>query len=216
MNRRRAFLRFAVLLAIGLGIAGKSAIAASPGFTITAGNVTMSADGSSSVTWTVTSVDGYSGTLQVACNPVNVPAGARLPICGGGGGPVPTYPLSANGVIQESFPLLAQPPPCDGPCPTSFHRPRKRFAAGLSLAGVLLIGLGFTRRRKGWLTLPALAVATLAGMTAITACGSNGPTLTPGVWPYTVSADAPGTPPIMTASATINVTVPAGIHGAGL
>ena len=213
MTKHRTVALFAGLLAVTLG-AGKGALAATPSFTISAGNVTMSATGSSSVTFTLTSVDGYSGTIDVICDPANIPVGRTLPLCGqpavGPADPA-AYTLGANGTVQGSFPLLATfPPPCSGPCPARFDHPRRGFASGIALAGALLVGFGFGFRRRAarWLVLTLLAFGTVAGMTGISACGS-GRTLTPGVWPYVVQATSPGVNAIV--STTINVTVPPGI-----
>ena len=188
-----------------------SALAATPGFTITAANVTMSATGSNLVTFTLTSVDGYSGTIEVICDPnaTNAPVGATLPPCGQ---PSPiadpeVYTLAANGTVQGSFPLITTFPPCS-PCPVKLDRPRRGFASGLALAGALLIGLGFRRRVARWFVLALLAFGTLAGPAGISACGgTSGGTLTPGVWPYVVQAWSQDE----TEAVTINVTVPPGI-----
>jgi hypothetical protein len=212
MNKRRLMFLVAALLAIGLGLAGKRAQAATPSFTVSASNVTMSAAGPNSATFTLTSVDGYSGTIDVICDPANESVGATLPLCGQ---PSPiadpqVYTLAANGTVQGSFPLLTTYPWCSGPCPVRFNRPRRGFASGLALAGALLagFGLGFRRRAARWLVLALLVLGSLASMSGISACG-GGRALTPGVWQYVIQASGSGTDQV--ASATINVTVPPGI-----
>jgi hypothetical protein len=212
MNERRGILTFAAILMISLGLAGGRAFAATPSFAISAGNVTMSAAGSSVVTFTLTSVDGYSGSVNVICNPVNAPAGASLPLCGQPSvvADPKVYTLAANATVQGSFPLLASFPSCSGNCPVKLDRPRRGLPSGLALAGALVgFGLSFRRRAARWLVLTLVALGTLAGMAGIGACGGSGKTLTPGVWPYVVQAGAQGSNE--TASATINVTVPPGI-----
>jgi len=78
------------------------------------------------------------------------------------------------------------------------------------LAGALLAGLGFRRRKARRFALMRLAAGMLAGMAGIGACGGGSSnTLTPGVWPFTVTATDTST--FETVSATISVTVPAGI-----
>jgi hypothetical protein len=217
MRERRVLFLVAPLLAIALPLAAKSALAATPSFTVSAGNVTMSATAASSVTFTLTSVNGFSDLIEVGCDPTNQPAGATLPLCGPSGGAVAhpaIYTLTANGTVQGSFPLLSTfPAPCSGTgCPVKFSRPRRKgLATGLSLAGALLFGLGlsFRRRATRWLALTLLAFGALAGTAGITACGGSGRTLTPGVWPYTIQAVSQSTDEVV--SATINVTVPPGI-----
>jgi hypothetical protein len=214
MNKRRVTVLLAALLAASIGLPGERALAATPSFTISASNVTMSATGSNVVTFTLTSVDGYSGTMDVICDPTTGPVGSTLPLCGqpSASADPQVYTLAANGTVQGSFPLLSTFPPCTGPCPVRLERPRRGFASELALAGVLFagFGLGFRRRAARWLVLPLLVFGTLAGMAGISACGgASGRTLTPGVWPYVVQADGSGTNQV--ASATINVTVPAGI-----
>jgi hypothetical protein len=214
MNERRRLFTFAAVLTLGLGLAGGRAVAATPSFAISAGNVTMSAAGSSVVSFTLTSVDGFSGTVDVICDPTNAPAGASLPLCGQ---PSPVadpqvLKLEANGTAQGSFPLLATYPSCSGTCPIRLDRPHRGFASGLALAGMLVLGfgLGFRRRAARWFVLTLVASGTLAGMAGISACGGSGKTLTAGVWPYAIQAAAQGTNE--TVSTTINVTVPAGIR----
>jgi hypothetical protein len=215
MHERRVLLLFAALLAISLGLIGKRAHAATPSFTLTASNATMSASGSSSVPFTVTSVNGYAGTVHVSCNPVNIPSGAKLPYCGLSIA-VPTYTVPANGTVTGNLSLLASPIPCaPSGCPVKLDRPHKGFATGLALAGALLVGFGFIRRKGHLFTLMLFAAGSLAVMAGINACGgSSGSTLTAGVWPYTVTSSDTSTNE--TVSTTVNVTVPAGIAGIGM
>ena len=80
--------------------------------------------------------------------------------------------------------------------------------AGAALAAVLLLGLGFRRRGRSWLALAVLCVAFLAGMTA---CGGSSNGMTPGTYPYTITAvnNATSTTPLsVMVNTTINVTVP--------
>jgi hypothetical protein len=211
MNERRKLLTFAAILSISFGLASGRAYAATPSFSISASNVTMSATGSSVVSFTLTSVDGFSGKVDVICDPTNAPAGASLPLCGQ---PSPVadpqiYTVPANGTVQGSFPLLAAFPSCSGSCPIKLDKPRRGSARGLVLAGVLIFGFGlsFRRRVARIFLFGLLAFGMLAG---IGACGGSGRTLTPGVWPYVVQAGAQSSNE--TVSTTINVTVPAGIR----
>jgi hypothetical protein len=212
-NRRPIFTVISLLVFVAI-FSGLNALAATPTFSITASNVTMSAAGSNSVNFALISADGYSGTINVICDPTNEPVGATLPPCGE---PSPiadpvVLTLTANGTVSGTFYLLTTfPQPCSGPCPIRLDRPRRRFASGLALAGALLVsfGLGFRRRVARWSLLMLLAFGALAGLSGISACGAGGGTLTPGVWPYVIEAvGQDGT----SASVTINVTVPPGIR----
>lgn len=211
MQRSRVPILFGSFLAFISGFIGGRALAATPSFTIWASNVTMPSSGTGSIPFTLTSVNGYSGTVMVHCDDYNAPEGAKLPICGGSVAPL-IYTLTANQVLNESSALSASPVPCTtNPCPVKLtHRQGHGGAASLMLAAVLLLGLGLRRRAARWLTLMLLAVGTLAGLAEINACGGgSGSTLTPGVWPYTfVAAD---TTTNETATTTVNVTVPPGI-----
>jgi uncharacterized lipoprotein YmbA len=57
-----------------------------------------------------------------------------------------------------------------------------------------------------------LAVFTFIALTGMSACGSGVETLTPGIYTYTLTAapSVQSNPPV-SASTTVNVTVPAGI-----
>jgi hypothetical protein len=206
MHDRRVLLLFAASLAIILGLAGKPLPASTPSFTITASNTTFAASGPSAVPWTVTSLNGYTGTVNVDdCGPVNAPEGAMLPSCGGSISPS-TDTVPANGSVSGQLPLY------NGAVPVAvgLNGARKGSAAGLALAGALLVGFGFSRRSRRRLALMLLALCTLAGMAGITACGgSSGPTLTAGVWPYTMSAVDINTGDRV--STTFSLTVPSGI-----
>jgi hypothetical protein len=215
MNLRRMPLFFAALLAASFGSTDRSAIASSPSFSIVASNAALAGDGTGSIAWSVTSVDGYSGNVRLVCNPTNIPSGARLPFCGGSVAPQ-IYAVPANGAVTGNLALFATPVPCSNPCPVKLNRTRSGAASGIVLTGVLLIGLGFSRRKPRWLAVLLFAAGTLVGIPLITDCGANGNgmTLTAGVWPYTVTAADINTNE--SASITITVTVPAGIRGSGL
>jgi hypothetical protein len=213
MQSNRQFVLIGSLLAFALALFSTNAPAATPDFTIAATSVTMSSSGSSGVgssTFTLTSVNGYAGTIQVNCAPPTFLAGAMRPLCGDVGGPaLPTYTLTANQVVTGTINLFNSYPPCSNgsPCPVSLpRRGGHRLAPGLVLAGGLLLGLGFRRRAARWLTLTLLAVGALAGLAGISACGGNNSVVTPGTYVYTVEATEFGTSATVTTS--FNVTVP--------
>jgi hypothetical protein len=204
MEKRKAFVSLAVFLMLGLGIYGAPARAAVPSFTISATNVTMSSSGSNgtgSSTVTLTSVNGYAGTVIVNCEPTSAPAGAKLPYCGGSTTPV-GYTMNPSGVVTGSLPLFNVPVP--RPLSRSI-RPAHAGPAGLALAGVVLLGLGFRRRFSRWILLGLFTVGAIAGLGAIGGCGGSNSVVTSGTYTYTVTATDTNK---LAASTTIEVTVP--------
>jgi len=168
-----------------------------------------SSSGTGSSAFTLTSVNGYVGTVGVNCSNLDPPAGVNVPICDFGGPAFPvSYTLTANQVMTGSILFLNSQPPCkDGVCPVSLpHRGARRLAQGLTLAGALLFGFGFRRRAARWLTLTLLAVGTLAGLATISACGGNNNAVTPGTYAYTIMAKDLTTNASVTT--LVNVTVP--------
>jgi hypothetical protein len=209
MRTDRPPVLLGLLLAVSLALTGLPALAATPAFTIAATNVTMSSNTSSgqgSSPFTLTSVDGYTGTVGVNCSNLNPPAGVRTPLCDFGG---PAYPLvetlSANQVVTGNISFLNSLPPCN-PCPVSLpRRVDHGLAPDLALAGALLLGFSFRRRAARWRTLAFLALGVLAALMGISACASNN-AVTPGTYTYTISAVDMNTHVAVTTS--VNVTVP--------
>ncbi|HXW92904.1 MAG TPA: hypothetical protein VEK33_20310 [Terriglobales bacterium] len=212
---RARSLLFGSFLAIISGLGSGHAQSATPSFTISASNATMPTSGPGAIPFTLTSVNGFAGTVSVSCGPANPPTGSILPQCNYTGSAIatPPYTLTANGTVTGSLNLVAYIPPCSSPCPVKLlRRPRHRGAVNLALAVPLLLGLGF-RRRARWLRLALLVVGILAGLAGV-ACGAgNRSTLTPGTFVYTVSAMHAGTStsPTLAVNTMVNVTVPAGI-----
>jgi hypothetical protein len=210
MRDYRPFVLFGVLAALILVNSGAPALAATPAFTVTANNVVMSSSASSglgSSAFTLTSVNGYTGTVGINCNPPTPPAGVNVPYCGGGGGLAwAPYALTANQVKTGSIGFFNARVPC-GPCPVSLPRRGGRgLAPGLALAGVLLLGFGFRRRAQRRLMLILLAAGTLAGLAGISACGGDKSVVTPGTYTYTITAMDMSTN--VSVTTTVNVTVP--------
>jgi hypothetical protein len=80
----------------------------------------------------------------------------------------------------------------------------------MALAGALMLGFGFRRRPRRALFLSVFAIGTLLAATAITACGGTITTgMTPGTYPYTISAGftETGSSAMQTASTTVTLTV---------
>ncbi len=216
MRGCRALLLSGLSLAFVCGSGGERAFGATPSFTITASNVTMSSSGTGSIPFTLTSVDGFAGTVSVSCGPANPPTGSILPQCNYTGSPIAQagYTLNANATLTESVNLVAYIPPCSNPCPVKLLRRPAHWGAGsLALAGLVVFGLGLRRRGARWLTLTLIAFGSLAGLAGIGACGGNGKTLTAGTFAYTVTGygEETSTGAQSVVNATVNVTVPGGV-----
>ncbi len=212
MRRRGMLVFLGTFLTVICGLGSGHAQGATPSFTIEASNTTMPTSGAGAISFTLTSVNGFAGMVGIDCGPANPPTGSILPQCNyTGGGPAPQpYTLAANGTVRGSLNLVAYVPPCSNPCPVKLLRPPSPRGVNLALAGVLLLGLPF-RWRARRLRLSLLVVGIMAGLAGI-ACGAgNNDTLTPGTFVYTVSASQVGTAATLATSATVKVTVPAGI-----
>jgi hypothetical protein len=179
------------------------ALAATPEFTITATNVTMPASSTGTATsqLTLTSLNGYTGTVTIQCGPVNYRPGMKLPYCPWG---LPVgYTLDVNQTVKGSIYFSYIPVPIANALPRLDPKP-SHAPEGLALASVLLAGLGFRRRCARWFALIALAVVTLGGVAGITACGGSSIS---GTYPYTLTA-TDTTDNSLSASTTIKVTIP--------
>jgi len=205
MQRFRLLVLFGFLLMSSFVVSGSPAVPAKPDFVITATDVTMTSAGSSgtgSTAFTLTSLDGYTGTVQVTCDPPTPQSGVKVPYCGG---PIasPTYKLTANQVMTGTVSLYTSAVPALVSLP---GRRGHRLAQGLALAGLLLFGFGLRRCGMRWLTVMLLAVGSLAGLAGISACGGNSDIVTPGTYAYTIRATDINTQ--IYATASINVIVP--------
>jgi hypothetical protein len=204
MGKQKAFVSLATFLMLGLGIYGAQARAAVPSFTISATNVTMSSSGKNGTgesALTLTSVDGYAGTVDISCSPTSTPAGAKLPFCGTPF--VIQYALTANSTVTGQLSFFNSPVP--GVLMPAQVAPAHAGAAGLALAGVFLIGIGFRRRIPRWLLLALFAVGAIASLGAISGCGGSNSVVTSGTYTYIVTATDTNK---LAASTTIELTVP--------
>ena len=169
MRARSLLVLFGSFLAIISGLGTGQAQSATPSFTISAGNATMPTSGAGAIPFTLTSVNGFAGSVWVGCGPANPPTGSILPQCNFTG-PIapPPLTLTANGTVTGSLNLVAYIPPCTtNPCPVNLQRrPPHRGAVNLAFAGALLLGLGF-RRRARRLGLVLLVVGVLAGFAGV-------------------------------------------------
>lgn len=222
MRRNRVALFFLSLLTASCALSGVSALAATP-FAITAANLTMPADDPSTTSGGVTAIHMGSsqftvtgvgeGTLTIGCQYSGPVTQARIPqqcgIVGPGQVPVQAGETTLSGTVNFV-------PYGEGPVPglaqlRSVARPSSRLpATTLVLAGALMLGFGFRRRARRALWLAVLAACTLAGAAGMSACGGgNSNTMTPGTYPYTISAGftEAGSSVIQTATTTITLTV---------
>lgn len=212
MPSNKALTRLVILLALAPGLSRAQAPAPTPSFTISASNSTMPSNGDGGIPITLTSVDGFAGTVVVGCSQPNTPASVIAPVCDYPGPVTSTYVLNANTTLNE---VIGVSPPINTNPTARLNLPTHGTGHGeraiWSLAGVLMLGLGLRRRRARPSTRLLLAIGTLIGLTGISACG--GPeTLTPGTYTYTLTANDPyDTNNPLSVSTTATVTVPPGI-----
>ncbi len=207
MTRSKTLTCLTVLLTLAPGLFRAQAAAPTPSFTISGSNITMPSSGTASIPFTLTSVNGFAGSLVVLFSQPSVPAGVKLPYLELAG-PVRSYALTANATATGSVGVLSAVPV---PVPVKLNlppHPARGNRAIWSLAGALLLGLGL-RKKRALATSLVLAACLLIGLSAITACGGP-PTLTPGTYTYTLTATEVNNTSA-TASTTVTVTVPPGI-----
>lgn len=188
-------------LAAAVGFfSAQGVMASTPGFTMTASNVSLSGQGSGSSAITLTSVDGYTGQVVVGCvgpNPIIAPV-LVLPVC-----------TNSTAVIQvpadgKSSGTIAFYPPWQSASASSTHkgtRPRR----SLPIVAVGLVGLGLLglRTKKDWAAnvIALVYIGLVSG--AIGCIGQGGLQMTPGTYSYTINASGTGA----SATTTISVTV---------
>jgi len=177
-------------------------------FTLTASNVSISDQGSSTAGFTLTSVNGYTGQVGVVCigpNSVLFPE-LVLPSCAN----TPQYlTVPANGTVSGSLnfypPWLSEMSMNRQGSPRPGRKPNRQPLAAVALASVL--GIGMRKRVNRWLAMIVVAAASLGAMTGLIGCiGHGGLAMTPGTYTYTVMATS-DTLPLGSKSATISVTV---------
>ncbi|HEY4010830.1 MAG TPA: hypothetical protein VGM11_11815, partial [Acidobacteriaceae bacterium] len=176
----RPALLVAVLLATLPAIAQSSA----PTFTLTTSNVSLSTNGTGSIPYTLTAVNGYIGTIILRCQAPTVAAGVNIPYCGGG--PVVSSTLNPKDtnypVYTGSFPLYG-----NGVIVPSGIAVSRNPVVAIFFIVALLSGLSLRRKTARRLTLP-LFFAVLGALCCTTGCGSASQGFTPGTYKYVVSA----------------------------
>jgi hypothetical protein len=207
MRSRCLSVLFGSILAVGYGLSGMSALAATP-FAITATNVTMPSTGNGSSQYTVTGIPG-SGTMTISCQYAGLATEAKIPICVYG--PIAEIPVTAGQTLTGTVSFYPYGVAIPAALRKAPHRSGHLPAAGLALAGALLLGFGFPRRASRWLVLSILAVGAFAGLVGISTCGGSGNGMTPGTYPYIISAQWESSGPAILGNqttTTITVTVP--------
>ena len=170
-------------------------------FAITAANLTMpsvtvitTTNGVTSIplgssAFTVTGIPG-AGTLTISCQYSGPDTEAKIPqVCGPAG--APGVPIEAgettlNGTVYFvpyglTTPSIGQ---LNNAPPPSRHLP----AGGLALAGVLMAGFGLRCRGRRWLTMAVFALGALASLMGMSACSAGSQGMTPGTYPYAITA----------------------------
>jgi hypothetical protein len=207
MQNHRLLVFFGSLMAVIYGFSGAPALAVTP-IAITATDVTMPSHGNGSSQYTITGIPD-AGTVTISCLFTGTVTKALIPNCTYGLA-FTAIPVTAGQTLTGTVNFYAF-----GHLPAGLHRaPRSSGhlpAAALALAGGLMLGFGFRRKSRRWLTVAVLALGTLAGVSGINGCGDNGFSMTPGTYQYTIIADyADSVNPTHGAilDAPINVTVP--------
>jgi len=180
--------------------------AATPSFTLTATDVTESSSGTTGTgvsTFALTSVGGYTGSVQIVCDPPTPPSGVKVPFCNNGPIADPSYTLTGNRTVTGKVGFYNAPIPA-GVVSLPRHRSQGPVPA-LALAGMLLWGIAKRRRAARFLTLILFAAGSLASLAGIAACGGSSNAVTPGTYVYTLTASDHAS---NTVTASIHVTVP--------
>jgi hypothetical protein len=219
-KRNRALSYLISLLAVTCGSIGAQAQVASPSFTLTARNTAMPSSGFGFIPFTLTAVNGYTGSVLVACEPPSPPAGANIPTCGAPepygngfpGGLVGVSLTADSPVASSSVYIYALPASLSASWNPRLRRLETEGTVGWALAGVLMLGLGLWPRKTRCPARLLPAMVMLIALMGVVACAGpfpKAPTLTPGTYTYTVTALGVGTS--LSTSTTVTVTVPQGI-----
>lgn len=168
-----------LLAAIVLACCGATAHAAgTPSVTVGATNVTLASSSTVSfTTFTLTSVNGYTGTFVLSCQYSGPQTMKHLPYCGGG--TARAWQLKANQSVNGNLPITPSPVPTARQSPGP-SLPNRAPVFAVALAALLFLRPRF--RRAGWLSMCFLAAAIVV---SIASCGGGGVS---GNYPYTVTA----------------------------
>lgn len=203
MQSNRLFIFHRLLLAFLLVTASTSALAATEDFALTATDVTMPSNRGAGISYiTLTSLNGYSGTIIFDCKYAGTPTAARLPICSGYTQPV--YQLQADAPLKTGKAFYPYGSVIPLSLPQSLPRNTLVPVGGLLLSGTLLLGFKTRRGLWRWLVLIALTTACIASVSACGGGSVNG--TTPGNYLYVITAMDSSTK--ASVSTVIHVTVP--------
>lgn len=209
MTRNKALSCMIVLSALASAVCAAQVPTNAPIFTISASNVTMPASGMVSIPFTLTSVNGFVGSVVVQCVPPTVSAGVKAPYCEDYG-PIQAFPLTADGSTTGSYEVVAIKPEAV-PAVGGANLLRHGQGASWALAGFLMLGIGLQRKRTRRFARALLAIGVI-GLTGMSISGCGGPpTLTPGAYVFTLNSNSVIGTLGLSASTTSTVTVPAGI-----
>lgn len=198
------------------GLSGAPALAGAP-LALTATSITMPSSGNGSSEFTLSGIPG-NGTVVIGCvysGPISTLSTDKIPFCVSGASgaavPVQEIPVTAGETLTGTVTFY----PFGTVIPLAMNRAPSRSgplpAAGLALAGALMLGFGLRRGRRRWLALAVIAVGALAGVSAISGCGGLSNAMTPGSYQYTITAAYQDTgTPVLSAilNTNVEVTVP--------
>lgn len=201
---RPLVLRPALLVTLLLATLPAIAQSAAPTFTIATSNTTVSTIGTGSIAYTLTSVNGYIGTVKVTCQAPNVAAGISIPYCVPPAAtqtdPYPTtFNLTANQIITGSFALNST-----GDAATSSFLASRNPVLAIFFVVALLSGLTLRRHSARRLTLP-LFLAVLAALSCTLGCGKVSQGFTPGTYTYVIGATQSPVPLYIGANAAVAI-----------
>jgi hypothetical protein len=189
MQRYRLFIFLGLLAAVICGLSGARALASS-GLAMTASNVTMPSSGHGVSNFTISGFPG-DGTVIIGCVYAGTNYEIKIPYCLSGASsaavPVVRIPVTAGQTLTGTINFY--PFGAVDPFPVKFHKaPGANHlpAAGLALAGALMLGFGLRRKAQRWFAMALFAVGALAAASGISGCGGN--SMTPGTYPYTITA----------------------------
>ena len=197
-------LPFSLLIALSLCwlLMGASVSAwATPEFAISATNVTMPASGTGSTQYSVTGIP-ITGTLTVSCQYSGPASEANLPTCTYGPARAPET-VNAGQTVKGTILFY----PYGAAIPADSRRASRGPMTAMALAGAVLLGLGFRRRRRGLLLLVVLALGSMVSALGLSACTGAMNVMTPGSYQYTIAAGNSGSLNNLAAEASTNITV---------
>jgi hypothetical protein len=199
-------LRFAFIVGISLGTAvASSAATPTPSFTIVATNVSLPGQGTGSSQLTVTSMDGFAGTVGISCFAPNV-ANITEPVIPSCTEPVVNLVVPANGSVSGT--MIFYPPweintydPASLPVRRN-SRSSRTMLASLIIGGVML-GWRIRKAVNRHVAL-CVAVALSLSLAVLAGCmGQGGLAMTPGTYAYAITGTAAG----LSETAPVLVTV---------